>query len=147
MNQSDAYRAAYRVRHGTDDGFREPVLPASWQMSTWRQWSQNYAPGCKKASITLESHLAHRTDQNTMRHQIAKQIILQPIETLIPYARNSRTHSDEQVAQIAASIRGFGFTNPVLVDDGRHRGGPRARDGRAADRHDGGAHHQRRLAF
>ena len=39
------------------------------------------------------------------------------IEALIPYARNSRTHSDEQVAQIAASIREFGFTNPVLVDD------------------------------
>lgn len=36
--------------------------------------------------------------------------------TLIPYARNSRTHSDEQVAQIAASIKEFGFTNPVLVD-------------------------------
>lgn len=36
---------------------------------------------------------------------------------LIPYARNSRTHSDAQVAQIAASIREFGFTNPVLVDD------------------------------
>ncbi len=39
------------------------------------------------------------------------------IEALIPYALNSRTHSDEQVAQIAASIREFGFTNPVLVDE------------------------------
>lgn len=39
-----------------------------------------------------------------------------PLDGLIPYARNSRTHSDEQVAQIAASIREFGFTNPVLVD-------------------------------
>lgn len=37
-------------------------------------------------------------------------------ETLVPYARNSRTHSDEQVAQIMASIREFGFTNPVLID-------------------------------
>jgi DNA modification methylase len=37
-------------------------------------------------------------------------------ETLIPYARNSRTHSDEQVAQIMASIREFGFCNPVLID-------------------------------
>src|SRR6056300_141926 len=35
---------------------------------------------------------------------------------LIPYARNSRTHSDEQIAQICASIKEFGFTNPVLVD-------------------------------
>ena len=39
------------------------------------------------------------------------------LDALIPYARNSRTHSDAQVAQIAASIREFGFTNPVLVDD------------------------------
>lgn len=39
-----------------------------------------------------------------------------PIAVLIPYARNSRTHSDAQVAQIAASIREFGWTNPVLVD-------------------------------
>lgn len=39
-----------------------------------------------------------------------------PIEGLVPYANNSRTHSDEQVAQVAASIKEFGFTNPVLVD-------------------------------
>ena len=38
------------------------------------------------------------------------------IDALIPYARNSRTHSAEQVAQVAASIREFGFTNPVLID-------------------------------
>jgi ParB-like chromosome segregation protein Spo0J len=38
------------------------------------------------------------------------------VENLIPYARNSRTHSDAQVAQIAASIKEFGFTNPVLID-------------------------------
>ena len=44
------------------------------------------------------------------------QIENRPIEALIPYARNSRTHSDAQVAQIAASIREFGWTNPVLVD-------------------------------
>ena len=44
------------------------------------------------------------------------QIQPRPIESLIPYARNSRTHSDDQVAQIAASIREFGWTNPVLVD-------------------------------
>jgi DNA modification methylase len=36
---------------------------------------------------------------------------------LIPYARNSRTHSDKQVLQIASSIKEFGFTNPVLIDD------------------------------
>ena len=38
------------------------------------------------------------------------------IEHLIPYANNARKHSDEQVAQIAASIREFGFNNPVLIE-------------------------------
>ncbi len=39
-----------------------------------------------------------------------------PVEALIPSARNARTHSEEQIAQVAASIREFGWTNPVLVD-------------------------------
>jgi hypothetical protein len=39
------------------------------------------------------------------------------IDKLIPYARNGRTHSDEQVAQIAASIKEWGWTTPVLVDE------------------------------
>lgn len=38
------------------------------------------------------------------------------IDALIPYVRNARTHSDEQVAQLAASIKEFGWTNPILVD-------------------------------
>jgi ParB-like chromosome segregation protein Spo0J len=40
-----------------------------------------------------------------------------PIDKLVPYARNARTHSDEQVGQIAASIREWGWTTPVLVDE------------------------------
>lgn len=48
--------------------------------------------------------------QNTMKIETLK------TADLIPYARNSRTHSDAQVAQIAGSIREFGFTNPVLID-------------------------------
>lgn len=44
------------------------------------------------------------------------EIQYKPIQDLIPYARNSRTHSDAQVAQIAASIKEFGWTNPVLLD-------------------------------
>lgn len=39
-----------------------------------------------------------------------------PLTQLIPYARNARTHSDAQIAQIASSIRAFGFNNPILVD-------------------------------
>ena len=38
------------------------------------------------------------------------------VSDLIPYANNSRTHSDEQVNQVASSIHAFGFTNPVLID-------------------------------
>ena len=39
------------------------------------------------------------------------------IDDLIPYVNNSRTHSDEQVTQVAASIKEFGFTNPILTDE------------------------------
>lgn len=51
------------------------------------------------------------------------------VDALIPYARNARTHSDEQVAQIAASMREFGWTNPILVDE---EGGIIAGHGRLA---------------
>ena len=44
------------------------------------------------------------------------QVVYQPVADLIPYVSNARTHSEDQVAQIAASIREFGFTNPILVD-------------------------------
>ena len=43
-------------------------------------------------------------------------IVQKKVDSLIPYIKNSRTHSDEQVAQIAASIKEFGWTNPILVD-------------------------------
>jgi DNA modification methylase len=46
----------------------------------------------------------------------ATKIEWQSVDKLIPYAKNARTHSDEQVAQIAGSIKEFGFNNPVLVD-------------------------------
>lgn len=44
------------------------------------------------------------------------QIIQRNVLELIPYVNNSRTHSDEQVIQIASSIKEFGFTNPILTD-------------------------------
>ena len=47
---------------------------------------------------------------------MAKRIELWSVDRLVPYERNSRTHSPEQVAQIAASINEFGFVNPILVD-------------------------------
>jgi DNA modification methylase len=51
-----------------------------------------------------------------MQEWPADKITRRKVASLIPYARNSRTHSDEQVAQIAASIKEWGFTNPILVD-------------------------------
>jgi ParB-like nuclease family protein len=56
---------------------------------------------------------ASTTDQ---QYPMAQRIEFWPIEKLIPFARNPRTHSDSQVAQIAASIESFGFNNPILVD-------------------------------
>src|SRR6185369_752328 len=47
---------------------------------------------------------------------MVKHIELWLIDRLIPFARNPRTHSDVQIAQIAASIAEFGFNNPILVD-------------------------------
>ena len=45
------------------------------------------------------------------------QITHRPLATLTPWARNARTHSTKQIQQIAASIRQFGFTTPVLIDE------------------------------
>jgi len=47
----------------------------------------------------------------------ADSVIRRKISSIIPYARNSRTHSDEQIAQIAASINEWGFTTPILIDE------------------------------
>ena len=43
--------------------------------------------------------------------------VTRSVDDLIPYVNNSRTHSDEQVTQVASSIKEFGFTNPILIDE------------------------------
>ena len=48
---------------------------------------------------------------------MSKRIEVWPIEKVVPYEKNARTHSDDQVSQIAASIVEFGFVNPILVDN------------------------------
>ena len=53
----------------------------------------------------------------TERAWPADNVERRPVAKLVPYARNARTHSDEQVAQIAASIKEWGWTTPVLVDE------------------------------
>ena len=52
----------------------------------------------------------------TISPAMARRIEIWPTDRLVPYAKNARTHSPEQVAQIAASIVEFGFVNPILVD-------------------------------
>jgi DNA modification methylase len=61
-----------------------------------RRWSRAISPPFQQAPLVVE---------------------YRPLAALIPYARNPRTHSDAQVAEIAASIREFGWTNPILIDD------------------------------
>ena len=45
------------------------------------------------------------------------QIEMMPTERLVPYAKNARTHSNQQIGQIAASMAEFGFVNPILIGD------------------------------
>lgn len=52
-----------------------------------------------------------------MQNWPADRVERRPIEKLVPYASNLRTHSDQQVAQIAALMKEWGWTNPVLVDE------------------------------
>jgi ParB-like chromosome segregation protein Spo0J len=51
------------------------------------------------------------------REPYDRAIIERTVTSLIPYARNARTHSKKQIKQIAASIERFGFVNPVLIGD------------------------------
>ncbi len=62
-----------------------------------------------------------------MSIELRDRIERRPIDSLVPYARNSRTHSDEQIQQLVESMRSWGWTNPVLVDE---RGGIIAGHGR-----------------
>lgn len=61
----------------------------------------------------MKSVFAPKPDQS---QEMSLCVVQRPVEDLIPYARNARTHSDAQVALIAGSIREYGFTNPILVD-------------------------------
>src|ERR1017187_979905 len=59
-----------------------------------------------------------RTEEltNSQRYPMAQHIEHRPLSRLIPWAKNARTHSDAQVAQIAGSIAAFGFNAPILID-------------------------------
>jgi site-specific DNA-methyltransferase (adenine-specific) len=78
-----------------------------------------YPPPLKKSQNGKNDphHLKNKKGFNSaIFSRMSITITQRSVGDLIPYARNSRTHSDEQVAQIAASIKEFGWTNPILVD-------------------------------
>jgi DNA modification methylase len=78
-----------------------------------------YPPPLKKSQNGKNAphHLKNKKGFNSaIFSRMSITITQRSVGDLIPYARNSRTHSDEQVAQIAASIKEFGWTNPILVD-------------------------------
>jgi ParB-like chromosome segregation protein Spo0J len=56
-------------------------------------------------------------ESSTTAERVLRDLVIErwPLERLVPYARNARTHTDEQVAQVSASILEFGWTNPILV--------------------------------
>src|SRR3982074_2563391 len=71
--------------------------------------------------IELNRKERQMTDQSAASTEISAhrlQIEYWPLDRLIPYARNARTHSPAQVAEIAGSIRAFCFSNPILVGEG-----------------------------
>jgi DNA modification methylase len=68
------------------------------------------------AKRSTNSHDDRKSAQICVNSDRVLRVEYRPLENLIPYARNARTHSEAQVAQIAASIKEFGWTNPVLVD-------------------------------
>ncbi len=65
----------------------------------------------------MAKQAAAKTDDRAAQRG-ARSVAQRAVSELIPYANNARTHSEAQVAQIASSIREFGFNNPVLVDGG-----------------------------
>lgn len=70
-----------------------------------RFWSRHVAPRGKRPR-NVRGEYVKRLEVNQLS-----------VDSLRPYSRNARTHSQKQIAQIAASIRTFGFNNPVLIDE------------------------------
>ena len=65
---------------------------------------------------TPHAHERSSMNRSGIQVSMARAIEMWPIDRLVPYERNPRTHSPEQVTKIAASIEQFGFNNPLLVD-------------------------------
>lgn len=72
--------------------------------------SHSFSDGNKRIGANCFLYFMQK---NGMLHKNGESMF--PVADLIPYARNSRTHNEEQIAQIMASIKEFGFTNPILI--------------------------------
>jgi ParB-like chromosome segregation protein Spo0J len=59
-----------------------------------------------------------QTEIEAVGDDVPLQVEYWPLDRLIPYARNARPHSAAQIAEIASSIRAFGFSNPILIGEG-----------------------------
>jgi DNA modification methylase len=67
--------------------------------------------------MKIAQAIATRRESSIVPERVLRDLVVErwPIDRLIPYVRNARTHTEEQVAQVAASIIEFGWTNPILV--------------------------------
>ena len=108
-------------------GRDRPLDPARSFVFTASKLGMGYLPMTippETAEISLSGpdigrkSAAIQSTNSGVKRGLERQLAVQyrPLSTLIPYARNARTHSERQVAEIAASIREFGWTNPILVD-------------------------------
>src|SRR5271157_4902937 len=67
--------------------------------------------------MKIAQAIATRRESSVTPERVLRALVVErwPVDRLIPYIRNARTHTEEQVAQVAASIVEFGWTNPILV--------------------------------
>ena len=86
------------------------MVPALWAFCLGLHFPRIYRACSQPLPVDLLA--AHQPESFPMTPEIR----MVAVDSLIPYARNARTHSEDQVAQIAASIAEFGFTNPILTD-------------------------------
>ena len=78
-------------------------------------WRLNIVMQLDEDGSGARAHL--RALRGARRERPADQVERWPIDRLIAYAKNSRTHSEAQIAQLAASMKEWGWTNPVLADE------------------------------
>src|SRR5690606_7827620 len=91
------------------------AMPTPWARGSNRRWIRTTPLQIPPHAPTMASTMVtHPPSPQTWPASVVER---HPVSTLIPYARNARTHSQAQVAKIAASIREWGWTSPILIDE------------------------------